>query len=169
VPMDDDDEDEEEEEEYLDDEASDDNWVDADGIAPFNWEGPTAGPGRWANLNPLQDPLDDLPSLPSMRVDFARLAGGRRLPGMRMGAAPAAAAGVWDDVADGLDGLPDPMMMTGEHLQASLFGELLRLCSHSSPTQHPCPWCAFVVLNQAAARLAGQRLFRCSWLVGVCW
>lgn len=117
VPMDDDDdEDEEEEEEYLDDEASDDQWADGTGMQPFEWE--TAAPPvqtAWRTMPPLQDGLlfDDLLPMPGMRVDFGR-AGGRRMQGMRMGGAPAAAAGVWDDAGDGMEGgLPDPMMAGG--------------------------------------------------------
>lgn len=107
------------EEEYLD-EASDDNWGAGDGPdaahpLAFEWETPAhAGGGaalssRWTTM--MQDGLfDDLPPFPGMRMgDFGR-APGRRLQAMRMGAAPAAAAGVWDDAGDGLDGLPDPMM-----------------------------------------------------------
>jgi hypothetical protein len=113
VPMDDDDDedDEEEEEEYLDDDASDDQWADADGMQPFDWEAGPA-PGRFSAMGMhMQDPFDELPPLPSMgmRMDFGRM-GGRRMQGLRMGQAPAAAAGVWDDAGDGLDGLPDPML-----------------------------------------------------------
>lgn len=109
--MDDDDEDEEdeEEEEYLDDEASDDQWADGAGL---DWEGapPPVG-SRWSGM-PLQDGLlfDDLLPMPGMRVDFGRMPGGRRMQGLRMGGAPAAGAGVWDDAGDGLEGMPDPMM-----------------------------------------------------------
>lgn len=123
VPMDDDDdEDEEEEEEYLDDEASDDQWADGTGMQPFEWE--TAAPPvqtAWRTMPPLQDGLlfDDLLPMPGMRVDFGR-AGGRRMQGMRMGGAPAAAAGVWDDAGDGMEGgLPDPMM-AGEVADAEI-------------------------------------------------
>lgn len=116
VPMDDDDEDEEEEEEYLDDEASEDNWADGDTMEPFSWEAgpPPAARGHWANMQLQDGLLDGLPPLPSMRVDFGRLPGGRRMQGLRTNAAPAAAAGVWDDMGDGMDGLPDPMMLTGK-------------------------------------------------------
>jgi hypothetical protein len=121
VPMDDDDDEdeEEEEEEYLDDEASDDQWADGTGMQPFEWE--TAAPPvqtAWRTMPPLQDGLlfDDLLPMPGMRVDFGR-AGGRRMQGMRMGGAPAAAAGVWDDAGDGMEGgLPDPMMAGRWHM-----------------------------------------------------
>lgn len=107
---DDDEEDEEDEEEFLDDEASDDQWADAADMQPFEWEADQpAGGNRWATmLDP--DLFPDMPPLPGMRMDFGRMAGPRRMAGLRMGGAPAAAAGVWDDAGDGLDGLPDPMM-----------------------------------------------------------
>jgi hypothetical protein len=110
-----DDEDEEDEEAFVDDEASDEQWADADGMGAFAWEGgaPPAGASRWTTMH-MQDGFFDEP-LGGLRMDFGRMPGGsRRLMGGRLAdRPPAAAAGVWDDTGDAMDALPDPMM-TGE-------------------------------------------------------